>query len=65
MSEIKVALFVSIIPREVRLLRHLEGIWHQMCFKVIQPGTETKPQINQDAVRLMKITLHRTAYADP
>ena len=25
-----------------------------MCFKVITAGTETKPQINQDAVRIMK-----------
>lgn len=43
-----------IIHVEVRLLRLLEDIWHQMCFKSYSAGTETKPQVNQDAVRIMK-----------
>jgi arsenate reductase len=41
---------VFTIHVEVRLLRLLEDIWHQMCFKVIR----REPQINQDAVRIMK-----------
>ena len=41
------------IPVEVRLPRHLENILHLMCLKAILPG-ETKPQINQDAVRIMR-----------
>ena len=43
-----------IIHVEVRLLRLLEDIWHQMCFKVIRRVQKQKPQINQDAVRIMK-----------
>ena len=55
MSKIKVAFILcSIIPAEVRLLRLLEDIWHQTCFKSYSAGTETKPRINQDAVRIMK-----------
>ena len=44
---------MSIIPAEVRLLafgRHLASD----VFQSYSAGTETKPQINQDAVRIMK-----------
>ena len=41
------------IPAEARLQRHLEGILPDV-FESYSAGTETKPQINQDAVRLMK-----------
>ena len=31
MSNVKVAFICVLIPAEVRLLRLLEDIWHQMC----------------------------------
>ena len=46
-------LSVSTIPAAVR--------WQKLCgdvFESYSAGTETKPRINQDAVRLMKLT-HR------
>lgn len=43
-----------IIPVEVKSQRHWENTWLLMFLKVILQGTQTKPQINQDAVRIMK-----------
>lgn len=40
------------IPAAVRLQKHLVSIWREINF--YSAGTETKPQINQDAVRIMK-----------
>ena len=40
-----------IIPVEVKSQRHWENTWLLMFLKA---GTQTKPQINQDAVRIMK-----------
>lgn len=43
--------FVSIIPAEVRLLRLLEDIWHQMCFKVIRRGQKQ----NHRLIRMLSV----------
>lgn len=43
---------MCITPAAVRLQKHLENIWREISLISILP--EQKPQINQDAVRLMK-----------
>ena len=51
----------------VKLLRHWGSIFLQMFFESYSAGTETTPQINQDAVRLMKemyqINMEETQYS--
>ena len=54
MNKKKSHLSVFIIHAVVRWQRHWENIWHQIYLqKVIRPE-QTKPQINQDAVCIMK-----------
>ena len=45
---------MCITPAAVRLQKHLENILAGDKFDFYSAGTETKSQINQDAVRLMK-----------
>ena len=56
-----------IIHAEARLQKRLGNILHRIYLKVIQPSTETKPKINQDAVRIMKelydIDMEKTQYS--
>lgn len=60
-------MYVSIILAEVRLRKCLGKAWFLRFFESYSAGTETKPQINQDAVRLMKeqyqIDMEETQYS--
>lgn len=55
------------IPVAVKLQKHLGNIWPLIFLKVTPAGTETVPQINQEAVRLMKqlynIDMEKTQYS--
>ena len=60
-------LSVFTIPAEARLQKHLGKKLAGDVFECYSAGTETKPQINQDAVRLMKelydIDMEQTQYS--
>ena len=47
-------LYAFIIHAEARLQKLWENIWRSDVFESYSAGTETKLQINQDAVRIMK-----------